>query len=65
VSKKLAKAETLEVRLTEAEKTGFQSAADVTGLSLSSWARERLRRAARTDLGEAGKPVPFLDNAGP
>ena len=60
VPKKKVKAESLEFRLTEAEKIAFQDAAESSGLSLSSWARERLRRAARADLAEAGKP--FLDD---
>jgi uncharacterized protein (DUF1778 family) len=55
------KVESLEIRLTEAEKEAFQSSADVSGLSLSSWARERLRRAARMELAEAGMPVQFMD----
>lgn len=63
VPKRKVKAESLEFRLTESEKTAFQDAAESSGLSLSSWARERLRRAARTELAEIGKPVSFMDNA--
>lgn len=55
-----AKADKIEVRMEPAEKAAFQTAADLSGLSLSSWVRERLRRVARTELEDAGKPVPFL-----
>lgn len=54
--------ERVEIRLTQAEKEAFRLAAEHTGLSLSSWIRERLRRAARNDLEEAGRPVPFMTN---
>jgi hypothetical protein len=42
-----------------AEKEAFFSAADVAGLSLSAWIRERLRSIARRELLEVGKDVPF------
>jgi hypothetical protein len=38
----------------------FRVAADLAGLALSAWVRERLRLAARRELEEAGKSVPFL-----
>ena len=52
----------LQVRLGEPEKRGFKLAANLSGLSLSSWARERLRSAAIRDLENAGKKVPFLES---
>ena len=55
-----AKAQTVQVRMSDAEKLAFGVAADLSGLSLSSWMRERLRRAATGELREAGKPVAFL-----
>lgn len=55
-----AKADNLEVRVSEAEKQSFQTAADLSGLSLSSWVRERLRKVAKQELEEAGHPVIFL-----
>lgn len=55
-----SKSERVEIRLDPLEKEAFQKAADNTGLSLSSWMRERLRRAAKTDLEDAGQPIPFL-----
>jgi hypothetical protein len=42
------------------EKKGFAQAAAVAGVPLAVWMRERLRRAARRELGEAQKEVPFL-----
>jgi hypothetical protein len=50
----------LQIRLIAEEKEGFEAAARLCGLALSAWVRERLRRAARTDLEEANQPVPFL-----
>lgn len=54
------KRETLEVRLEPGEKEGFRAAADIAGIDLSAWVRERLRRAARQELEEAQLPIPFL-----
>jgi hypothetical protein len=50
----------LDMRLETAEKAGFRAAAELAGLDLSAWIRERLRRVARDELEEAGQPVPFL-----
>jgi hypothetical protein len=50
----------LDMRLHEAEKNGFKAAAELSGLELSAWIRERLRRVAREELEQAGQPVPFL-----
>lgn len=60
-----AKQETVQVRMSDAEKLAFETAADLSGLSLSSWVRERLRRVATGELREAGRPVAFLDNDTP
>ena len=54
------KAEYLEVRLEVTEKAAFKEAADVAGLPLSSWVRERLRVAARQELLAAGRTIAFL-----
>ncbi len=59
-----AKVEYLEVRLEVAEKQAFKDAADLAGLPLSTWVRERLRRTARKELEEAGRPVAFLNSVG-
>ncbi len=50
----------LEIRLESNEKDGFQDAADIAGIPLSNWVRERLRWAATKELQEAGRDVPFL-----
>jgi uncharacterized protein (DUF1778 family) len=45
---------TLNMRLQPEHLELFRRAADHAGLSLSGWVRERLLRAARAELGEAG-----------
>jgi uncharacterized protein (DUF1778 family) len=50
----------LDMRLQDAEKEGFRAAAELAGLDLSAWIRERLRRVAREELEQAGQVVPFL-----
>jgi hypothetical protein len=52
--------ESLLVRLESDEKEAFKDAADLAGISLSSWVRERLRRVAINELREAAQPVAFL-----
>jgi hypothetical protein len=59
----MAKAQTLQIRLTDAEKDGFQAAANLSGIALSSWVRERLRLAAIRDLESAGQKVPFIPSS--
>jgi hypothetical protein len=54
------KAEYLEVRLDPAEKQAFKEAADLAGLALSAWVRERLRIAARAELDAVGRTPGFL-----
>jgi len=49
-----------QIRLTEAEKQAFDEAARISGLSASSWARERLRAHAREELKAVGKKVDIL-----
>jgi hypothetical protein len=49
-----------DMRLEEAEKEGFRAAAELAGLDLSAWVRERLRQAAWKELERAGQPVPFI-----
>ena len=52
--------EVVEIRLQPKEKAGFKEAANLAGISLSSWVRERLRLAAIRELESAGRPVPFI-----
>jgi hypothetical protein len=55
------KTDLLKVRVSEREKDAFEVAAEIAGISVSAWARERLRRAAVRDLQDAGRNVPFLE----
>lgn len=57
----MAKAQVLQIRLSEAEKQGFVSAAGLAGVPLSSWVRERLRLAAIRELESAGQKIPFVE----
>ncbi len=54
------KTKAILVRLMDLEKEGFRVAADLAGISLSAWVRERLRSAAIRELEQAGKRVPFI-----
>ena len=56
-----AKEEYLELRLDASEKQAFWDAANLSGMALSVWVRERLRKAARKELEDADKPVAFLE----
>jgi uncharacterized protein (DUF1778 family) len=56
----MAKAQVLQIRLTDEEKQGFQAAADLAGIPLSSWVRERLRHGAIRELEGAGQKIPFI-----
>lgn len=57
----MAKAEIVQIRVSEPEKQSFQLAADLAGISMSSWVRERLRLAAIRDLESAGQKIPFIE----
>ena len=50
----------LPIRIRRLEKETFQQCADLAGVSLSSWMRERLRFAAIRELESAGRKIPFL-----
>ena len=54
------KTEILQIRVSDLEKEGFELAAVLAGISLSSWVRERLRLAAIRELESAGRKVPFV-----
>ena len=57
----MSKEQVLQIRLTDAEKRGFQAAANTAGIPLSSWVRERLRLAAIRDLEGSGQKIPFVE----
>ena len=54
------KSEYLEVRVSVAEKQAFREAADLAGLALSAWIRERLRQVAQKELETHGRRAAFL-----
>lgn len=54
------KSELLQIRISDTEKEGFELAAALAGISLSSWVRERLRLTAIRELEGAGRQVPFV-----
>jgi len=56
----MEKSQIVQIRLTETEKDGFTQAANLAGISLSSWVRERLRLAAIKELENAGQKIPFI-----
>lgn len=57
----LVKTNRIDIRLTDAEKEGFGAAAELAGLELSAWIRERLRQVARKELQSANQPIAFLN----
>jgi uncharacterized protein (DUF1778 family) len=56
----MPKTETMKIRLSTEEKQTFEKAAGLSGIAVSAWMRDRLRRAARRELQDANQPVPFL-----
>jgi uncharacterized protein (DUF1778 family) len=55
------KTEYIELRCDAAEKESFAKAAEVAGMSLSGWIRDRLRRVSRKELEDMEMPVAFLE----
>lgn len=56
------KTDTLQIRLQPNEKEAFEKAAQLAGIAVSAWVRERLRRSAIRELGEAGQQIAFLQS---
>ena len=52
--------EPLLVRLEPTEKEAFRDAAQLAGIPLSIWVRERLRQVAIKELRRASRPIPFV-----
>jgi len=50
----------LNIRVSDAEKKTFARAAEVAGVPLSSWIRERLRGAAIRELDNVREVAEFL-----
>ena len=55
------KSESMLIRAETGEKEAFRKAAEIAGIPVSAWVRERLRRAARIELVDAGERVAFLN----
>lgn len=51
----------LLIRVSELEKQGFERVAEISGISLSSWARQVLRSEAIRQLQQAGEKIIFLE----
>ena len=56
----MARSSSIKIRIDEDEKRAFEEVADIAGISLSAWMRERLRSAAIRELEDASRPIPFL-----
>lgn len=54
----------LQVRMSQSEKESFERAAHMSGVTVSAWVRDKLRRAAREELQSSGVKVPFLETQG-
>ena len=52
--------EAVQIRVRPSEKAAFTLAAEIAGISLSAWVRERLRQTAARELEAAGRKIPFL-----
>ena len=52
--------EDLLVKLKADEKEAFKDAANLAGVSLSTWVRERLRQVAIRELQSASQPIAFM-----
>ena len=61
-SPNMAKQQVLQIRLDEREKAAFLTAAELAGIPLSSWVRERLRFSAIRDLEGAGLRPEFVED---
>jgi hypothetical protein len=55
----MPKTDAMRLRLQPQEKQGFEEAAELAGVALSAWVRERLRKAAAKELEAAGREIPF------
>lgn len=51
----------LQVRMPNSEIEAYRLAAELSGSTLSSWVRDRLRKAARLELQSSGIKVPFIE----
>jgi|HubBroStandDraft_4_1064222.scaffolds.fasta_scaffold00029_33 hypothetical protein len=52
----------MQLRVDNLEKQAFGEAAQLAGLSVSGWMRERLRESCKEELQASGKSVAFLSS---
>lgn len=52
----------MQVRMPKSEIESYKDAAKLSGVSVSSWVRDRLRKAARQELQSSGKRVAFIED---
>ena len=57
----MSKQKQVQIRLTDTEKQSFEMCADIAGIPLAAWMRERLRVTAQDELEMAGMKAPFMD----
>lgn len=57
----MAKDTNIILRTSPDEKEAFERAAEISGLSLSAWIRQRLRKASASELKSNGEKAKFLD----
>lgn len=56
----MSKNQSIVIRVSSLEKEGFERAAEIAGIGLSAWARQRLRTAAIKELQNIGEQIVFL-----
>ena len=59
------KDQVIQVRVSEKEKESYLLAAQVAGIPLASWIRDRLRQSTIKELSNAGLRAPFLIETSP
>jgi hypothetical protein len=52
--------EYIELRLSSTEKQAFKDAAELSGMALATWVRDRLRKATIRELEKADRPIAFV-----
>jgi len=60
MSKEDKKTVPFNIRVDSTEKAAFVRAAEISGIPISAWVRERLRSAAYRELDNIGEAAPFL-----
>lgn len=53
----------MQVRMSKSEIETFKNAARLSGITVSSWVRDRLRKAARQELQSSGQRVAFIEDS--